>query len=124
MILPLNKPELIIFHGLLGLIFKIPKIGLFLKKNFIKFLSKNPPLLALPNKISKKEIIPEMVQLMTPQDLATQVLSLYENEEALHTIRKNLKIFSESTHNHKNEPMLVDQIINTMMVNQSNIKNI
>lgn len=112
MVLPLNEPELLIFHGILGMISQIPILGRIFKKILIHHLSNHPPLLALPNKMEKKEIIPEIVKKISPEELALEVLSLYENEEKLQTIKNDLHVFSK---HFKKEDTLVDTLIHSIL---------
>ena len=69
MVLPLNNPEQFVFDGLAQLIFKIPVIGPFLRFILIKILLIKKPLLALPNIMAKKEIVPEIISYFTPNVL-------------------------------------------------------
>ena len=112
MVLPLNQPELLIFHGILGMISKIPILGRLFKKILIHHLSKTPPLLALPNKMEKKEIIPEVVKKISAEELAEQVLSLYENKEKLQIIKNDLHLFAK---HFKKETSLPDRMIHIIL---------
>lgn len=116
MVLPLNKPELLIFHGILGMISKIPVLGRLFKKILIHHLSKTPPLLALPNKMEKKEIIPEIVKKISAEELAEQVLSLYENKEKLQIIKNDLHLFAK---HFKKETSLPDRMIHIILSEQN-----
>jgi len=72
---PLNWPHLIIFDGLLGLLGKIPGLGTLLKKLVIAFLKHKKRFYALPNMKANAAIVPEYVEVVVPETLATRVLA-------------------------------------------------
>jgi len=72
---PLNWPHLIIFDGLLGLLGKIPILGTLLKKLVILILKHKKRFYALPNMKAQYAVVPEYVEVVVPETLATRVLA-------------------------------------------------
>ena len=71
---PLNWPHLIIFDGLLGILGKTPLLGTLLKTLVIRLLKRQKRFYALPNMKTQKAIVPEYIEIMTPETLAKRVL--------------------------------------------------
>lgn len=90
-ILPLNRPDLIIFDGLLGLAGKLPLIGALLKKIAITLIKRNDPMVSISNQAFKKRVTPEIVGTFTPKELANQLLSYFQDEKAEKQIIKTFK---------------------------------
>ena len=73
-ILPLSRPDLIIFDGLLGLITGIPFLGKWLLKGVMAWLKKRPlPVVSLPNRLSKTRIAEEIIGDYTAIELASRL---------------------------------------------------
>ena len=90
-ILPLNKPEIIPLRGLKGLIGEIPYLGTFLKKKIIPKIAAEKDFISLPNIISEKNIVPELVGKLKPQDLTEKIKQYINNENELLEMQKELK---------------------------------
>jgi len=90
-ILPLNKPEIIPLRGLKGLIGEIPYLGAFLKKKIIPKIAAEKDFISLPNIISEKNIVPELVGKLKPQDLTEKIRQYINNENELLEMHKELK---------------------------------
>ncbi|MBS2036651.1 hypothetical protein JST97_16795 [bacterium] len=82
-IVPLNCPEVLPVHGLLGLLDWLPG-GSHLKGRLLLKQKHRVGLLAQPNQLMERAIMPEMVDFLTAQDIATQVNTLLENPQQLH----------------------------------------
>lgn len=82
MILPLNCPDCLPYIGILGLLDWIPG-GRRLKGRILMRLVHNVSLLALPNILAKKQILPEIVDIITPEAAAEAALRLYGDPAAL-----------------------------------------
>lgn len=76
---PLNWPHLIIFDGVLGILGKIPVVGTLLKKLVILLLKRQKQFYALPNMRAKKAVVPEYIEVVTPENLAKRVLATIED---------------------------------------------
>ncbi|MNY21160.1 lipid-A-disaccharide synthase [compost metagenome] len=70
-LLPLNKPEEIPLDGLAGQIGNLPLIGKPLKRTVVRTLAKRLKFAALPNQRAGSAITPELVGVISPQDVAT-----------------------------------------------------
>lgn len=89
-ILPLNRPELIPYIGLIGLLEHVPLIGKPLKAKLMMSLSKTKPLLSQPNLRAGKEVIPEIMEVVNPDIVFEKILPYLENKEKLAQIREDL----------------------------------
>lgn len=89
-ILPLNRPELIPYIGLIGLLEHVPLIGKPLKAKLMMGLSKSKPLLSQPNLRAGKEVIPEMMEIVNPDNIFEKILPYLEDREKLAQIREDL----------------------------------
>ncbi len=90
-LLPLNRPDLIIFDGLLGLLGKIPGLGTALKRLVIKHLQGKKQFYAHPNRNSGKEIVPEIVGNLDPKETSDKILKIIENDQNKENIKKELR---------------------------------
>lgn len=100
-ILPTNRPDLIIFDGLLGLIGNLPILGFILKKIVITILARvaKNRFFALPNMIAQKEIVPEIKGDLHTPFVAGKLENLFYDEAALQKIKTGLAAipFNENT---------------------------
>jgi hypothetical protein len=87
---PLNRPDLIILDGLAGLIEKVTIIGPHIKRLAIQSTKKKLKFAALPNRIAKTMIVPEIVDYIEEKELADKVNKLLNNEDELNAIKKRL----------------------------------
>ncbi len=89
-ILPLNRPELIPYIGLIGLLEHVPLIGKPIKAKLMMGLSKTKPLLSQPNLRAGYEIIPEMMEVVDPDSIFKKILPYLEDKEKLAEIKEKL----------------------------------
>lgn len=66
-LLPLNKPELLPYIGIIGLLEYIPLIGKPLKRKILLKMSEKKPLLAQPNLRAGRELVPELMDTVNPK---------------------------------------------------------
>ncbi|MBN9418647.1 hypothetical protein ABS71_11865 [bacterium SCN 62-11] len=81
-IVPLNCPEALPVHGLLGLLDWLPG-GSHLKGKLLLRQKHRVGLLAQPNQLLGRAVMPEMVDLLSAQDIATQVAAILDQPEEL-----------------------------------------
>lgn len=81
-IVPLNCPEVLPVHGLLGLLDWLPG-GSHLKGRLLLRQKHRVGLLAQPNQLLGQAVMPEMVDFLTAQDIARQVSVLLDRPEEL-----------------------------------------
>jgi len=81
-IVPLNCPEVLPVHGLLGLLDWLPG-GSHLKGRLLLRQKHRVGLLAQPNQLLGRALMPEMVDFLTAQDIATQVAQLLDERQEL-----------------------------------------
>lgn len=91
MILPLNRPECLPYIGILGLLDWIPG-GSIVKGRILLHLKDKAGLQALPNLAAQKEILPELIGVLTPQETARRAMELFNNKE---TCLKQKDAFAE-----------------------------
>ncbi|MBQ7567944.1 hypothetical protein IJT17_03985 [bacterium] len=84
-ILPLNRPDLLPIKGLIGLLDFLPWIGLRLKRLLVTRFAKPSRLYALPNILAQRQIVPEMVGVLSAESVAQETLKLLQSPEALQT---------------------------------------
>lgn len=89
-ILPLNKPELITYTGIAGILDWIPVLGAQLKKPVIMWISKRIGYFSLPNILSGKKIVPEIKGIIKPADVASAAVALLENPAERKRMSKDL----------------------------------
>lgn len=107
-ILPTNKPEAIIFDGLLGILSNIPIIGKPLKKALITVALKQTTYFSKPNQKLNKNVVPEYAGILDPIDLAEPIASYFYDEQALNSQRNALKPL-------RNNDCVADKIVNEMI---------
>mgnify|MGYP006284233873 CR=1 FL=1 len=90
-ILPLNQPELIPLEGLIGLVGQIPGLGPLLKKIVVPKIVQKRDFTALPNIITKKEIVPELKGVLTPSAVVNKMEKLLSQKQKLQKMRHDLK---------------------------------
>ncbi|MEN3015579.1 MAG: hypothetical protein ABDH21_05965 [bacterium] len=100
-ILPLQKPEHIPVWGIVGWLDFLGSFGKKIKSYFvIKYAEKNllnkKRYIAMPNMVSNSEIVPEMIDKITPEKLCQVLLSMVENSELLSRISNDLvRVYDE-----------------------------
>lgn len=82
-IVPLNCPEVLPVHGLLGLLDWLPG-GSHLKGKLLLSQKHRVGLLSQPNQLLGRAIMPEMVDFLTARDIAAQTAALLDRPEELH----------------------------------------
>ncbi len=82
-LVPLNRPELIQLDGLVGLIGMIPWLGTLLKKAAIRFMIRRRRLVALPNIMVRRQVVPEIVGVLESTPVAAQLLELLDSPDQL-----------------------------------------
>lgn len=88
---PLNKAEDIPMDGLLGLLNpRIFPIGL-IKRRLLLSRTKHMKYVSLPNIIAGREIVPEMLDILEPRDVAEKASSLLRNPGLCETISRDLR---------------------------------
>lgn len=91
-IIPLNYPELLIFDGILGLLSYIPLLGAKILEGIVAILKTRKGFYALPNRMTQKHIVPELIDTFTPEQLG-DALSVYLNSpEKWAEIKDNLSV--------------------------------
>jgi len=92
-VIPLNRPDLIIFDGLLGLLGEIPLIGIWIKRAVIAVLKRTVPFFAPPNRMAQKKIVPEIIEEIEESTLAKQI-DFYLQDEQLTSMKASLEVIS------------------------------
>jgi len=77
--LPLHKPEVIPLDGLAGRIGDLPFIGKYIKRSIINFMAKRIKLTALPNQKAGAMLVPELIGLISAEQIAEQTTALLSN---------------------------------------------
>jgi len=88
--LPLNYPKLLIFEGLMGLITRLPLVGILTRFLVIQYVQKQDRRYSIPNILAKKQIVPEYIGRFSPEEMARLILKSYTDEQALGTMRQRL----------------------------------
>ncbi len=90
-LLPLNKPEVLIFDGLVGIAGELPLIGGGIKKLTAYVLNRLIKYTALPNIKAGSFVVPELRGKLTPARTAETALELLHDKELLERTSKTLK---------------------------------
>ncbi len=88
---PLNKPELVPIDGIGNLLTKIPFVGKTLKKHAVKKLANELSYIALPNIKTSREIVPEVVGVLEPTDVAIPAASFISDNALREKVSSELK---------------------------------
>jgi len=91
MLLPLNDPKALIFDGLLGLLSGLPGIGSWLKQVAIRRVLAREKPFSLPNLMSGREIVPELIGVLDLVGVADDIICLYEDDDRLLEISDGLR---------------------------------
>ncbi|MDA1353313.1 MAG: UTP--glucose-1-phosphate uridylyltransferase [bacterium] len=98
-ILPTNKPEALIFDGILGLLSTLPVVGLLVKQVLIQLATKHFTYFSKPNIQLNKPVVPEYVGKLNTSALATKIAThfydkagLAQQKKALKELRQNRKV--------------------------------
>lgn len=92
---PLNRPDHIPYFGIIGLLDLIPFVGKFIKGKILLTIADKFGFTAQPNILAEKEIVPEMMGILTPEQVYNKIFELLSDDKKLAEMRKNLsKIYS------------------------------
>lgn len=90
-IVPFNRPDLVPWFGVLGLLDFIPWVGSKLKGRLLWHLMHDRvPLVAQPNILAGREVVPELKALLTPGDVARRVLGMLDEPTEALRMRQGL----------------------------------
>lgn len=89
-LVPLNKPEHLPSHGLLGLLDFVPG-GAKLKGQLLLRTKEKLGLVGLPNILAKRALLPEIVDVIEAERLAQQVLAVLNEEGLLTSVTETLE---------------------------------
>ncbi|WP_218080688.1 glycosyltransferase family protein [Anthocerotibacter panamensis] len=90
-LIPLNKVEVMkAWDGLPGLIMNIPGIGNFIARYVNPWLISRTGLLAWPNLLAGRAIVPELKRLLTPADVARETVPFLDDDGLHHRTRTAL----------------------------------
>ncbi|HHT04737.1 MAG TPA: hypothetical protein GXZ97_00530 [Hydrogenispora sp.] len=88
---PLTHPEEIPLEGLAGLIGRVPFLGKLLKRKLVpKFLTKIK-FSAWPNRLAKAQIIPELIGMISPEEVSKTAVGILKDESVRQQIADRLK---------------------------------
>jgi lipid A disaccharide synthetase len=91
MTLPLNSPKTFPFDGLLGLLSKLPIVGILIKKLLIQIAIKTRPYFSLPNILAKEQIVPELIGKLSGEEIANFIMRTFNNRDSLRQQKKHFK---------------------------------
>ena len=91
-VLPLIKPEVLDFPGLLGLLVQIPLLKHVLLDVAVWFFRKKIPLFSIPNILHNDLLVPELIGKVYPKDLAEFISHHQKNPKSL---QKQQAVFSK-----------------------------
>jgi hypothetical protein len=91
-LIPLNRPDLIILDGVAGLIGNIPVLGTMIKKFLLFLLKLKKRLYALPNMLAKKEIVPEIAGVLEEDKIAELIIDYFYSDQKLEKMRSELAL--------------------------------
>ncbi|MEO0685163.1 MAG: lipid-A-disaccharide synthase, partial [Cyanobacteria bacterium J06649_11] len=80
-----------LLSGIPGLLANLPFVGTSFAKLINSYFLKRKGLLAWPNIWAQKEIVPELVGKLNPQDVGDFILDYLQNPEKLSQMRHNLR---------------------------------
>jgi lipid-A-disaccharide synthase len=90
-IVPLNRFEELPYFGIVGLLDWIPMVGKHLKGWVLEQLSRRPrPYFAQPNILAGRDVIPEIVDVVSPELIAERVLALLDEPSRTVLMRQQL----------------------------------
>ena len=91
---PLNWPERALLDGLPGLIEHLPFAGMPLKRFLVSRYAKRVGYISLPNRRTDREIVPQQIAFLEPEQLAEDIYMLYSDNERLQNLKLSLKEIS------------------------------
>ena len=90
-LLPLNKTDVLLFEGVLGLAGNLPFIGTGIKKLAAFVLNKAIKFMALPNIKARRFIVPELRGKLAPSQAAEKAVEMLADKDLLIETGKQLK---------------------------------
>ncbi len=90
-VIPFNKPEVLLFDGLAGIIGNAPIIGTLIKKAAMYAGHKLNKFIALPNRKAGRFIVPEIRGVLTPSEVAEKIAIMLKDPKKLQQTGKELK---------------------------------
>jgi len=90
-VLPLNRPEVLILDGLMGLLVKLPVIGPAMMRLVILILKQIKAYYSLPNRFSGKSLVPEWVGKMDAKYLSDKLMDEFDFPKVYVAQREVLK---------------------------------
>ncbi len=91
-LMPTNRPQLVIFDGFFGLIGSVPGFGWALKRVAIAIMSRQKRFYALPNRFHQQSLVPELVGHLTLEWVGETILDLMKHPEKRADISKRLEM--------------------------------
>ncbi|MBI6547033.1 MAG: hypothetical protein HY692_09580 [Cyanobacteria bacterium NC_groundwater_1444_Ag_S-0.65um_54_12] len=79
-VLPLNKPEEIPLEGIIGQLGSLPLVGPWLKRQVIAYLVRHVGLVALPNRRLGRMATPELIGVLSPEEVACRAAELLQDD--------------------------------------------
>lgn len=96
-IFPFNNPELVDFPGLIGLLANIPGGRSIKKRLILNQIQKKVSYTSLINRKEDTEIFPELRGILTPKQIAEEILSLLNNQKKLNEIKQKCMYLSKNS---------------------------
>ncbi|MDD4527152.1 MAG: hypothetical protein PHF25_03835 [Candidatus Margulisbacteria bacterium] len=96
-VFPFNKPKVIDFPGLIGLIANVPGGRYFKKRLILKYLGKNVEFTSLVNRKENMEIFPELRGDLTAKQIALSITKLLSNKQELNKIKEKCLALSKTS---------------------------
>lgn len=90
-VLPLNRVEEVPFFGMVGLMELIPFFGKKFKGFLMAKIASKFGYISQPNILAEREIIPEMMRWLTPEEVAEEAIKLLEDKERRDRISQELR---------------------------------
>ncbi len=89
-LVPLNRPDLILFDGLLGVIGQIPALGTALKRTAITFLRGKKRFYSHPNRLLQRDAVPEVIENVTVESVSKKIMDYGMDSINRDSIRQSL----------------------------------
>lgn len=90
-IFPLDSSQMIPLEGIFEIIGKLPGLGFFFKKLYVKMAQRRARFFAIPNMKAGKEIVPELLGNVQPDSLAEKAVFLLNDTNKLAQMKKELR---------------------------------
>ena len=107
-VVPLNRPDLMVVDGVLGLVGKLPVVGRLIMKLVIRVLSRQIKFVSLPNKIAQKMIVPQYIKFIIPKDWASVIIDFYCDTANLSTIKQQL---TDIAHDQQTDQAIIAKLL-------------